>query len=212
VICIGVSYRRDAGDAACVPGVMQGSTEGVRARLPASMSVGTTPLRSAIGCLRGRVPTLLPSGDSGRWSATGAPMVIAANRSRGGIRLPRRDNDHIVRGRILPGSMPMRGLLTTRVIATSHQQTAEFLGTLRMHGNVWEWCWDCRTVCCTINDRSIGPKKPAANRELAVVRGGSFGDPPVRLRSRFRPSSTPRTGSALRVSVCARLPSALSDL
>ncbi len=55
-----------------------------------------------------------------------------------------------------------------------------------MHGNVWEWCWD-----------EYGPysERPQKNprgllklrrSERRVLRGGSFGNPPERLRSAIR--------------------------
>ncbi|KFB70855.1 MAG: Serine/threonine-protein kinase pkn1 [Candidatus Accumulibacter phosphatis] len=55
-----------------------------------------------------------------------------------------------------------------------------------MHGNVWEWCWsDYEPYPSKAGDRPIGATR--------VLRGGSFGNPAVFLRSayrvRFRPEN-----------------------
>jgi formylglycine-generating enzyme required for sulfatase activity len=56
-----------------------------------------------------------------------------------------------------------------------------------MHGNIWEWCWDWYepyTAQLATNPRD--PKKPAADGEWRVVRGGSFVNSPENLRSASR--------------------------
>jgi len=62
-------------------------------------------------------------------------------------------------------------------------------GLYDLHGNVWEWCWD--------RYGSYNPR-PSANRRgpriggpRRVLRGGSFGDAPVYLRSAFRGADVP---------------------
>ncbi len=52
-----------------------------------------------------------------------------------------------------------------------------------LHGNVWEWCWDCYgPYSSAAQDDPIGPP----TGEVRVLRGGSFYFPAEGLRSAFR--------------------------
>ncbi len=74
-------------------------------------------------------------------------------------------------------------------------------GLYDIHGNVWEWCWDrYRRDAYSQADREVDPVVDAPNsgEQLfpRVVRGGSFGDTAVNLRSaprlgRLGPSTSP---------------------
>jgi formylglycine-generating enzyme required for sulfatase activity len=58
-------------------------------------------------------------------------------------------------------------------------------GLYDMHGNVWEWCWDVYGESSYQHASDRDPKGPAGGTRR-VLRGGSFNDYPIVLRSATR--------------------------
>lgn len=72
-------------------------------------------------------------------------------------------------------------------------------GIFDMHGNVWEWCWDWHAQYAA-NDHSDGPK----SGNDRVLRGGSFVNEPVHLRSAYRGRAMPTTRVRIHGFRCVR--------
>jgi formylglycine-generating enzyme required for sulfatase activity len=65
-----------------------------------------------------------------------------------------------------------------------------------MHGNVWEWVEDCQSDSLAYLSKPVASGGAAASRSCAadtprVLRGGSWSDPPQRLRSAARIAGPP---------------------
>jgi len=58
-------------------------------------------------------------------------------------------------------------------------------GLFDMHGNVWEWCWDCYSDAYYKEPTADDPRGPSGASHR-VIRGGSWGNGPVNCRSPFR--------------------------
>lgn len=69
-------------------------------------------------------------------------------------------------------------------------------GLVSMHGNVWEWCQDCRTDNYQ-GAPNYGFAWTIGDRFSRVLRGGCYGSTPQHLRSakRYWNASTARSGS-----------------
>jgi len=59
------------------------------------------------------------------------------------------------------------------------------LGLFDMHGNVWEWCWDCYSDAYYKEPTEDDPRGPAA-ASRRVIRGGCWSDRPDNCRSACR--------------------------
>ena len=73
-------------------------------------------------------------------------------------------------------------------------KSSNSLGICDMSGNVWEWCWD-RHGAYTGYDKADPPG--AASGDSRVMRGGSWGDPALALRSVNRSYNSPSGRSNL---------------
>jgi len=76
-------------------------------------------------------------------------------------------------------------------------------GIYDMHGNVWEWCWDVYGAYPAKEVRNPRGPKRAGRR---VARGGSFSNPPVRLRSADRVDFDPVDEGFFQGFRCVRVP------
>jgi formylglycine-generating enzyme required for sulfatase activity len=87
------------------------------------------------------------------------------------------------------------------------QKRPNHWGLYDMHGNVWEWCWDWYGAYGS--GVEVNPVGPSAGSSR-VVRGGSFVDPPVPLRSAFRVADLPEFRAVNAGFRCVRVPPALT--
>jgi formylglycine-generating enzyme required for sulfatase activity len=80
-------------------------------------------------------------------------------------------------------------------------------GLFDMHGNVWEWVQDCwhDNYDKAPTDSSAWETDKCSSR---VVRGGSFGNPPVFLRSANRGNDHPEVRAVIGRFRCVRVPPA----
>jgi formylglycine-generating enzyme required for sulfatase activity len=60
-----------------------------------------------------------------------------------------------------------------------------------MHGNVWEWVADCASG--DLKAAAHGQRIDCKDDDPRVLRGGSWSDPPRRLRSAVRIAAPPTT-------------------
>jgi len=76
------------------------------------------------------------------------------------------------------------------------EKTPNAFGIFDMHGNVWEWVEDCQSDSLEHLSKPAAAGGAAASRSCAsdtprVLRGGSWSDPPQRLRSAARIAGPP---------------------
>jgi formylglycine-generating enzyme required for sulfatase activity len=65
-------------------------------------------------------------------------------------------------------------------------------GLYDMHGNVWEWIGDCQSESLAHLAQGAPAARPCPADAPHILRGGSWSDPPERLRSAARIAGPPR--------------------